>query len=201
MANHDPDEMGMDKKTLEEKINSIPKYKAIFKNVYNKDYITDDMIYDAIAEFEKALITPNCKFDRYLRGEKNALNEKEKRGYFLFKSYGCITCHNGVNLGGNSFQKLGIFIEGIKIPRGHDRYDVTKREDDKYVYKVPTLRNIALTAPYFHDGSVKTLKEAIILMGQYNLGIKILPKDVETIEAFLKTLTGEKPEILKSVDE
>ena len=201
MANHDPNEMGMDKKTLEKKINAIPKYKAMFKNIYNKDYITDDMVYDAIAEFEKALITPNCKFDRYLRGEKNALNEKEKRGYFLFKSYGCITCHNGVNLGGNSFQKLGIFIEGIKIPRGLDRYYVTRREDDKYVYKVPTLRNIALTAPYFHDGSVKTLKEAIILMGKYNLGIKIPPKDVDDIEAFLKTLTGEEPKILKSVNE
>jgi cytochrome c peroxidase len=106
-----------------------------------------------------------------------------------------------VNLGGNSFQKLGIFIEGIKIPRGRDRYCVTKREDDIYVYKVPTLRNIALTAPYFHNGSVKTLKEAIILMGQYNLGIKIPPKDVEAIEVFLRTLTGEKPKILKSVNE
>jgi cytochrome c peroxidase len=198
MANHDKDEMDMDKKTLEKRMNSNPKYKALFKSVYKTDYITDKMVYDAIAEFEKALITPNCRFDRYLRGEKNVLNEKEKRGYFLFKAYGCITCHNGVNLGGNSFQKLGIFIEGIKIPRGLDRYYVTKREDDKYVYKVPTLRNIALTAPYFHDGSISTLKEAIVLMGKNNLGIKIPPKDVEDIEAFLKTLTGEEPEILKN---
>ncbi len=197
MASHDPEEMDMDKKTLEKRLNSIPKYKSLFKRVYNKDYITDDMVYDAIEEFEKTLITPNCRFDQYLRGDKNALSEKEKRGYFLFKSYGCITCHNGINIGGNSFQKLGVFIKDIKIPRGLDRYEVTKRKEDKYVYKVPTLRNIALTAPYFHNGSVKSLKKAIYLMGKYNLGIDIPKDDINYIEAFLKTLTGETPEILR----
>ena len=197
MANTNPNEMGMDKKTLEERLNADFRYKSLFKRVYGKEYITDDMVYDAIAEFEKALITPNSRFDRYLRGEKNILSAQEKRGYFLFKSYGCVTCHNGVNLGGNSFQKFGVFIKNIKFKRGLDRFEVTKRPGDIYVYKVPTLRNIALTAPYFHDGSVKSLKKAIELMGEYNLGVDIPKEDVEAIEAFFKTLSGETPEILK----
>jgi len=201
MANHDKNEMDMDNKLLEKRMNSNVMYKKLFKEVYNKDYITSDMVYDAIAEFEKALITPNSKFDKYLRGDKNALNKREKRGYFLFKSYGCITCHNGVNFGGNSFQKIGIFTDKISISRGRDRYYVTHNKDDIYVYKVPTLRNISLTAPYFHDGSVKSLKKAIYLMGKYNLGIEIPKKDIDDIYLFLKTLTGEIPSILKSNNE
>jgi len=198
LVNHKPNEMNMDKKTLEKRLNASKKYRKLFSQVYGKDYITDDMVYDAIAEFEKALITPNSKFDRYLRGDEDVLTEEEKRGYFLFKSYGCVTCHNGKNMGGNSFQKLGIFIEDVNISRGFDRYEVTHKKNDIYVYKVPTLRNIALTAPYFHDGSVKTLKEAIYLIGKYNLGIEIPQKDINEIELFLKTLTGETPKILKS---
>jgi len=195
MANQDHDEMGMSPKKVEEKINKNKEYKKLFKKVYNADYITYDMVFDAIAEFEKALITPDCKFDKYLRGEVD-LNEKEKEGYFLFKSYGCITCHNGVNLGGNSFQKMGVMILNKKIPRGRDRFEVTKNPDDKYVYKVPTLRNIELTAPYFHNGSVKTLKEAIKKMAYYNLGIVLKEDEIDAIESFLKTLTGKTPEIL-----
>jgi cytochrome c peroxidase len=153
------------------------------------------LVFDAIAEFEKALITPNSKFDLYLKG-KAKLSKKEKEGFLLFKRYGCITCHNGINLGGNSYQKIGVVIKVYKMPRGLDRYEVTKNPDDKYVYKVPTLRNIALTYPYFHNGSVKTLKEAIKLMGYYNLGIYLRDDEIDKIEAFLKTLTGKKPKIL-----
>ena len=196
MANQDHNEMGMTPKKVEEKINKNKEYKKLFKKIYNADYITYGMIFDAIAEFEKALITPDCKFDRYLRGEED-LNEKEKKGYFLFKSYGCITCHNGVNLGGNSFQKMGVMILDKNIPRGRDRFEVTKNSYDKYVYKVPTLRNIELTAPYFHNGSVKTLKEAIKKMAYYNLGIVLKEDEIDAIESFLKTLTGKKPEILE----
>ena len=168
MANQDHNEMGMTPKKVEEKINKNKEYKKLFKKIYKKNYITYDMVFDAIAEFEKALITPDCKFDKYLRGEVD-LNEKEKKGYILFKAYGCITCHNGVNLGGNSFQKMGVMILDKQIPRSKDRFEVTKNPYDKYVYKVPTLRNIALTAPYFHNGRVKTLKEAIKKMAYYNL--------------------------------
>ncbi len=196
MANQDHFEMDMTDALLEKRVNANPMYKKLFKNVYKSDYITADMVYDAIAEFEKALITPNSRFDKYLKGDKKALNEEEKRGYFLFKTYGCVTCHNGVNMGGNSFQKLGVFFEKISLPRERDRYEVTKREEDKYVYKVPSLRNIAVTAPYMHDGSVKSLKKAIILMGKYNLGIDLPEKDVDAIYAFFQALTGEMPKIL-----
>jgi len=201
MANHDPFEMGMTNDLVETRINSSSKYKAFFKQVYKVEYIKADMVYDAIAEFEKALVTPDCRFDRFLKGDKNAITKDEKRGYFLFKVYGCITCHNGKNLGGNSFQKLGIFIKDINIIEGRDRYQVTHNPSDRYVYKVPTLRNIALTAPYFHDGSVRSLKKAIKLMGKFNLGIDIPDEDVFYIEKFFKTLTGKTPEILKGIYE
>jgi len=195
MANQAHKEMDMTPKLLEERINKIPYYKNAFKKIYKTDYITYDMIFDAIAEFEKALITPDSKFDRFLRKETN-LTKKELRGYILFKSYGCITCHNGVNLGGNSFQKIGVFFDA-KISRGADRYEVTKDPNDKYVYRVPPLRNILKTYPYFHDGSVKDIKEAIEKMGYYNLGIEIPQKDIDDIVEFFKTLTGKKPKILE----
>jgi cytochrome c peroxidase len=194
-ANQDPLEMGMNRELLEKKLNKISEYKKLFKKVYGTDYIKYDMVFDAIAEFEKALITPNSKFDLYLKG-KAKLSKKEKEGFMLFKRYGCITCHNGINFGGNSFQKIGVVIKAYKIPRGLDRYEVTKNHDDKYVYKVPTLRNIALTYPYFHNGSVKTLEEAVKLMGYYNLGIYLTEDEIDKIVAFLKTLTGKKPKIL-----
>jgi cytochrome c peroxidase len=198
MAMENPKEMDMSVKEIEKAVNSIPFYKKEFYKVYGKKYITAGMVADAIAEFEKALVTPDSRFDEYLKGNKNALTPEEKRGYFLFKSYGCVTCHNGVNLGGNSFQKLGVFVDKINIPRGLDRYCVTHKPWDEYVYKVPTLRNVALTAPYFHDGSVETLKEAVILMAKFNLGIELSDKDANAIVAFLKTLTGKTPAILKS---
>jgi len=201
MANQDKNEMDMDKETLERRINNIPSYKKLFFKVYNKHYITYDMVFDAIAEFEKALITPNSRFDKFLKGDKDILTKQEKRGYELFIEYGCITCHNGRNLGGNSYQKLGVLKIDKKIKRGKDRFEVTKLLNDKYVYKVPTLRNIELTAPYFHNGSVRKLKYAVAEMALYNLGIRLTKDDLEDIVAFLKTLTGQMPEILKNSDE
>ena len=172
-------------------------YAVEFSNIY-EDGVTPQNVVEVIAEFEKALITPNSKFDRFLRGDDTALNAQEKRGYKEFVSTGCVYCHNGVNMGGNMYQKMGVFepYESEKI--ASSRFDVTKRERDKNVYKVPSLRNIALTAPYFHDGSVKTLKEAIIKMREYQLGVtKKAHKSTADIEAFLKTLTGDTPAILK----
>ncbi|GAX86969.1 cytochrome c peroxidase [Lebetimonas natsushimae] len=194
-ANQDSCEMGMKPDILEKRLNEIDEYKNLFKKIYGVDYIKYDLVFDAIAEFEKTLITPNSKFDLYLKG-KAKLSKKEKEGFLLFKRYGCITCHNGINFGGNSYQKIGAVIEAYKMPRGRDRYEITKNCDDKYVYKVPTLRNIALTYPYFHDGSVKTLDKAVKLMGYYNLGLYLSDDDIDKIVAFLKTLTGKKPKIL-----
>ena len=168
----------------------------MFKKVYKVDYITFDMVADSIAEFEKALYTPNSKFDLYLKG-KAKLSKKAKRGYFLFKEYGCIICHNGVNVGGNSFGKIGV-VYPIKDCKG-DRYALTKNPDDKCVYKIPSLRNIELTAPYFHNASAKTLVEAVRNMGYYNLGINIPKEDTKAIVEFLKTLTGKKPKFLKEI--
>jgi len=187
-------EMDMSNKLVEKRVNSSKLYKKLFEKIYHKTYITYNMVTDAIAEFEKALYTPNSKFDLYLKG-KAKLTSEEKKGYMLFKSYGCVICHNGVNVGGNSFQKIGV-IHHMKDCVG-DRYSFTKNPADKCVYKVPSLRNVALTAPYFHNGSAKTLLDAVKMMGYYNLGIKIPKNDAEYIVSFLKTLTGKKPEFLK----
>ncbi len=185
---HNSIEMGMDKKSIEKRVNGIKSYKDMFK----EDYISYKMIVEAIAEFQKTLITPEAKFDRYIEG-KIKLSKDELNGYETFKRLGCITCHNGKNVGGNSFQKIGIIFKYDNCP--NDRYSITKNSIDKCVYKVPTLRNIALTPPYFHDGSSKTLKSAIEKMAYYNLGYIIDEKETKNIEKFLKTLTGNSPKL------
>lgn len=158
--------------------------------------ITKATYQDALTEFERSLITPNSKFDRYLRGETQAINAEEKEGYALFKEYGCISCHQGVNVGGNLFQKFGIFYNyfekrGDLRSADFGRKNITGREVDSHVFKVPGLRNIALTSPYFHDGETQSLKDAILLMGKTQLGISISGNDINKIEMFLNTLTGE----------
>ncbi len=170
-------------------------YIKEFNNLYS-DGITPDNIADAIAEFEKALITPNSPFDRYLKGDKEAISQQAKKGYRLFESKGCILCHHGMNVGGNFYNKFGIYEDADSIHLG--RYNITKREEDKHVFKVPSLRNIALTAPYMHDGRVDTLEKAVEIMTKYQLGRYMEPGDTEAIVAFLKSLTGEIPEIVRS---
>ena len=188
---HNPVEMGIDNQRVIKIINS--KYQNKFFSIYHTKRITFEMFQDVIAEFEKALITPNCKFDRWLRDEIQ-LTKLEEDGYHNFKKLGCITCHNGINIGGNSFQKMGV-IHHIKNRIG-DRYEFTNNPKDKFVYKVPTLRNIELTAPYFHSGNTYDLKKAVNLMAYYNLGLKLTKYQTKSIVAFLKTLTGKKPKIL-----
>ncbi|WP_457596889.1 cytochrome-c peroxidase [Hydrogenimonas sp.] len=192
---HNPVEMDMVPKEIEAYLDKNPYYHEAFREIYGTNPTYDDML-DAIAEFEKALFTPNCKFDYYLRGQTE-LTPLEARGYRLFKTLGCITCHNGVNIGGNSFQKFGLIVPYRWKPSFPDRYDVTHNPDDRNVYKVPTLRNIALTAPYFHDGSALTLTDALKMMAYHNLGFELEEDEIVVIEAFLKTLTGETPAILR----
>lgn len=192
---NNPAEHGMNSKKIEERLNNSSTYKDEFKSVYGVSYIKYELVLDAIVEFEMALTTPNSKFDKYLRGQTE-LSPDEKDGYIMFKEYGCITCHNGVNIGGNSFQKMGTFLEynlGQDYP---DRSKVTINKEHKNVFKVPTLRNIALTAPYFHDGSAKNLKEALTIMSKHNLGVTLQDSEIEKIILFLRTLNGEKPKIL-----
>jgi cytochrome c peroxidase len=188
-----PVEHNMTPNLVVKRVSKNIKYKQKFEKIY-KDGITYKNVIDAIVEFEKALVTPDSKFDKYLRGEIK-LNQNEKRGYELFKQYGCISCHNGRNIGGNLLAKIGIFEPYINNKEYPDRYDITNDKSDINVFKVPTLRNIALTSPYFHDGSQKTLKDAIHAMGYYNLGIELQAQEIQYIEDFLKTLTGNLPKI------
>ncbi len=193
---HNPKEMNMSDDLLLSRLNGSSFYKKRFQKVFGSLPITYKMVAQAIAEFEKVLITPDCKFDRYLRKEVK-LEPKERQGYLLFKRLGCITCHNGINMGGNSFQKIGSVIP-FDRPTIHDRFEVTKKRSDKGLYKVPTLRNIALTSPYFHDGSIPTLQEAITKMSYHNLGFSLTKKEQILILKFLQTLTGKIPSILEN---
>lgn len=194
---HNPIEMATDIKEVIKKINQDSGYVKRFKEVFD-DKIKAEYILEAIAEFEKALVTPNSRFDKYLKGDEKALTSEEKDGFILFKSYGCISCHNGVNMGGNLFQKMGILKQKYYgNNKYYGRYNVTKNEEDKFFYKVPTLRNIEKTAPYFHSGEVTTLKEAIELMMEYQLGVKPDGQSVERILSFLKTLNGDMPKIME----
>jgi cytochrome c peroxidase len=193
---NNPAEHNMDAKTVENRINDSREYKKVFKLVYGTSHITYKQVLDAIVEFENALTTPNSKFDKYLRGETQ-LTKDEKEGYILFKQNGCITCHNGINVGGNSFQKMGTFLEYELKSDYPDRSKITNNPSHKNVFKVPTLRNISKTAPYFHDGSAKTLKEALGIMAKHNLGIKLEDEEVNKMIAFLKALDGDLPKILE----
>jgi len=184
-----PVEMANSFQRLIPKLNKTP-YKQQFEAIY-KDGITKTNITNAIAEYEKTLITPNSPFDRYLRGDTKALSNAAKEGYTLFKTKGCILCHQGVNIGGNMYNKFGIYSDANSSDMG--RYDVTHRERDKYFFKVPSLRNVARTAPYFHDGSEPSLRKAVLTMAEYQLGRKITDDEVDKILAFLRSLNGKLP--------
>ncbi len=188
-----PVEMGNNFSNLIKKLKTT-HYKKEFDKIYQNG-ITEKNITNAIAEYEKTLITPNSPFDKYLRGDKNAISKEAKNGYNLFKSKGCIACHNGVNIGGNLYNKFGYTEKSTTNNLG--RYEVTKNPLDKYFFKVPTLRNIALTAPYLHDGRYNKLKDVVKFMLKYQLGKTSTQKEIEEIVAFLKTLTGKLPKSAK----
>ena len=185
-----PKEMGESLEGVVEKLKHHPVYKKSFESLYS-DGITGDNIADALAEYEKTLVTPNGAFDRYLKGDKDAISEEAKRGYALFKEKGCILCHNGVNVGGNLYNKFGVYRDANSTDLG--RYNVTGREEDRYVFKVPSLRNVARTAPYMHDGRFTKLRDAVSFMTQYQLGRYMEPEEIDAIVAFLKTLNGTLP--------
>lgn len=181
-----PIEMGSDFNILIKKLANT-EYKELFGKIY-KDGITKKNIADSIAEYEKTLITPNSPFDRYLKGEKNAITEKQKEGYELFKNKGCVACHNGVNIGGNLYSKFGVLYDAQSSNLG--RYHITKKEKDKYYFKVPTLRNIEHTAPYFHDGRTFSLHDTVKIMALYQIGRPITDDEVDKIVSFLYSLSA-----------
>lgn len=177
-------------------LESIPGYRTEFRQVFGKDKIDIDQVTAAIAEFEKTLVTPNSRFDKWLKGNRKALTAAEQAGWKLFKESGCVACHYGEALGGTSFQKLGL-MEPYKSASPADitkgRAAVTGKDADRFNFKVPTLRNVDMTYPYFHDGAVWTLTEAVDVMGRLQLGRKYSDKENAQIVAFLKTLTGDQP--------
>lgn len=169
-----------------------PAYRRDFSVIYPNGLTRTNLV-DALTHFERSLITPNARFDRFLRGEKDLLNTEEQQGYHLFNSLGCVACHQGLNIGGNLFQKFGIFGTpkgGAKIA-DEGRYTVTRSDRDRGVYRVPSLRNVAITAPYFHDGRAATLEAAVDTMAQDQLGRPLAAKERGLIVKFLNTLTGE----------
>lgn len=192
---HELIEMNSNFDEIISKLKNDETYIKKFYQIYHSS-INENNIINAIVEFEKSLLTPNSKFDKHLKGQKDILTKEEIKGYELFKSHGCISCHNGVNIGGNLFQKIGIINNYFKNePKNFGRYNITKEEKDKFYFKVPTLRNIELTAPYLHNGSIKDLKSTIEIMLKYQIGTIYEKSDIENLEMFLKTLTGEIPKI------
>lgn len=171
-------------------------FEKVFMEVYPEGF-TETTITDAIQEFERTLITPNSRFDKYLKGDKNILTAEEINGYDLFKKYNCATCHVGENLGGQSYELMGMRADyfgdrGTEITfEDHGRNKETKTKRDMHRFKVPGLRNIELTGPYYHDGTKKTLEEAVIDMAKYEVGVNLTESETADIVKFLKTLTGE----------
>ena len=191
---HNPAEMASDWPEVLGKLRKDSGYRDAFSQLYAEG-MSGANIQDAIANFERSLVTPDGRFDRYLRGDKAALDARELRGYHLFKDLGCASCHQGVNVGGNFYAGLGIFgnffgDRGKDGPADQGRFNVTGKDADRHKFRVPSLRNVARTAPYFHDGSVPTLEDAIRLMGKYQLGRDLSNEEIGLVAAFLSTLTG-----------
>ncbi len=188
-------EMGADWLELLETLASIAEYQAMFTQIYPEKGVSKESVIDALVVFERSLITIDAPFDRYLLGEENALTPEQQNGYQLFKSYGCSACHQGGNIGGNMFQLFGVMGDYFadrnpiyEVDMG--RFNVTGKDDDRHRFRVPSLRNVALTAPYFHDGSVATLEQAVMVMASYQLGRPIPIDDARLIVAFLHSLSG-----------
>ncbi|MCA9471953.1 MAG: cytochrome-c peroxidase [Nitrospirales bacterium] len=190
-------EMGSTWQEIIHKLKTDPMYVEIFEALYH-DGISRDTIKHAIATFERSLLTPNSRFDRYLQGNHSVLTEQEKQGYALFKEYGCSACHQGANVGGNMFQKFGVTGDYYKEQR-YGQKDKNSKEPSithdshrhqNRLYKVPSLRMAVLTPPYFHDGSASTLEQAVRVMAQYQLGRSLNQEQIDAIVAFLYTLPG-----------
>jgi cytochrome c peroxidase len=188
-----PGEMAFTHELAVEVLQSIPGYVAEFKKVFGDDKVTIEEVTKAIAAFEETLVTPNSRFDKWLKGDKKALSADELAGYQLFKDSGCVACHNGPAVGGASFQKMGVVEPYNASSPAEGRVAVTKNEADRFNFKVPTLRNVELTYPYFHDGAANTLREAVDTMGRIQLGKQFTATENVQIVAFLKTLTGDQP--------
>lgn len=181
---------------LENRLRKVPEYQQLFKEVYSdqKEPITFKNVANAIAAFERKL-NPSSRFDKYLEGDESALNEQEKEGLQTFVKNGCIACHSGVAVGGNLYQKFGVYGNYWEYTKSAKKdnglYDLTKKEKDRYFFKTPGLRNVEKTSPYFHDGSVNNLEEAVKIMAKLQVNKELTDTETKNIVAFLKTLTAD----------
>ncbi len=175
-------------------IDSMPQYQAQFKKAFGSDGVNIDRVTTAIAAFEETLVTPGSRFDKWLEGDKSALSKEELDGYNTFKSSGCAKCHNGPAVGGNSFEKMGVHKPYETKSTAEGRKEVTGKEEDRFHFKVPTLRNVEMTYPYFHDGGAATLEEAVDTMAKIQLNKEFSKEEIANVVAFLKTLTGKQPD-------
>ena len=188
-----PVEMASTRERVVAVLNSIPEYVEMFKKAFPKDEdpVTVENAARAIGAFERKLVTP-ARWDKFLKGDEKALTDEEKAGFLKFSDAGCPACHNGPYLGGRSYQKLGL-AKPWRDTSDSGRQKVTHKADDKLFFKVPSLRNIVKTGPYFHNGKVSTLDEAIRLMSEHQIGRPLTSEDIQSIVAFLNTLTGDLP--------
>ena len=195
-----PVEMASPEAHVAEQLKGIPGYRDLFAKAFpgETDPVTLANAEKAIAVFEATLITPNAPFDRFLKGDAAALSPAQKAGLKLFMDKGCSACHNGIGVGGGMYAPFGVVEKpgaDFLPPADKGRFMVTKTPGDEYVFKVPTLRNITLTAPYFHTGQAWDLRQAVAVMGASQLGIELSNDDVDKITAFLDSLTGEQPKV------
>lgn len=190
-----PVEMAMpDEARVVATLESIPEYVELFKKAFpeSEKPITLQNVGIAIGAFERKLVTPS-RWDRFLKGEKDALTDEEKKGFVTFVETGCVTCHMGAYVGGTMFQKVGL-VKPWPNQKDLGRFEVTGKEEDKFMFSVPSLRNVTKTAPYFHDGSAETIEQAVAMMAEYQLGKTLTKEQIASIVAFLDTLTGTIPE-------
>lgn len=195
-----PVEMDTTEEHVVEQLKGIPGYAPAFAKAYPgiADPITFDNVRKAIAVFEGTLLTPHAPFDRFLKGDENALDADQKAGLALFIDKGCAGCHHGINVGGGTYAPFGVIERpgaDILPPDDKGRFAVTRTASDQYVFRVPSLRNVVLTPPYFHSGRVWDLRQAVEIMGSSQLGAKLTPEDVDKMVAFLHALTGEQPRV------
>ncbi|MFO0715224.1 MAG: cytochrome c peroxidase [Sandaracinus sp.] len=192
-----PHAMGIETPEAVEQIREA--YEPAFIEVYAERGLTVDTFHDALTQYLFSLVTPNAPFDRYLRGEQGAMSDEALAGWALFQDLGCVSCHQGVNVGGNMFQRFGVMddyfarTDRTAIPADAGRYALTHDDRDLHVFRVPSLRNVALTAPYFHDGSEDTLEGAVGVMARYQLGRELGEDETRRLVAFLESLTGRAP--------
>lgn len=194
-------EMNNKPEEVEKALKNIPGYAPLFRKAFpnDKSPISFDNMARAIEVFEATLLTPDAPFDRYLKGDRKALTPKQVEGLQVYMNKGCSACHAGVNLGGNEYHPFGVreAPSGEIRPAGDlGRFKVTNTESDRYVFKAPSLRNVAVTQPYFHSGKVWDMKEAVQVMGSAQLGIKLTATDADKIAAFMNSLTGVPPKMI-----